>query len=83
MIKGLTAGLAFAALLNSAHASPDRWNITAEEHAACDGDAARLCMSAYPDEDRLLSCMKVNLHQLTPVCHKTFEAGMRRRHLDL
>lgn len=77
------ASLAVSALFSPAGAATDRLNITAEEHVACDADAVRLCMSTYPDETRLLSCMKTNVHQLTPICQVTFEAGMKRRHLNL
>lgn len=80
MSKAVFTSLVIAAAVVPAHAE-DRLNITAEEHVACDSDAERLCMSAYPDESKLLTCMKQNLHQLTPVCLSAFEAGLKRRHL--
>lgn len=83
MFKALVPGLAVAVCVMPVHAVAAGLNITAEEHVACDGDAERLCMSAYPDEDKLLTCMKTNIHQLTPVCLAVFEAGMKRRHLHL
>ena len=80
MFKALFSTLAVAVAVGPAHAI-GKLNITAEEHLACDGDAERLCMSAYPDEMKLLACMKANRLQLTPVCLTAFDAGMKRRHL--
>ena len=59
----------------------DRYHVTDQEKAACTEDAARLCISAYPDEEKLLSCMKENRSSLSPVCLKAFDAGVKRRHL--
>ncbi len=83
MLRTLIFVLVTSVQLGAASAAADKFNITAAEHAACDSDAERLCMSAYPDEDRLLDCMRANIHQLTPICLATFEAGMKRRHLSL
>ena len=60
---------------------PDRFHVTEQEKAACTEDAARLCISAYPDEDKLLSCMKENRASLSPTCLTAFDAGVKRRHL--
>ena len=59
----------------------DPFHVTDEEKAACTQDATRLCISAYPDEDKLLSCMKENRSALSPACLKAFDAGVKRRHL--
>src|SRR3978361_1649056 len=60
----------------------DKYGITAEEQSACKPDAVRLCSSAYPDEDQLLTCMKRNRYNLSDRCSPVFEDGIRKRHLD-
>ena len=60
-------------------AAQDKYQVTVEEKAACQEDAAKLCSTAYPDEDALLTCMKSNVGRLTTGCRSTFVAGLRRR----
>ena len=67
----------------TASAAPDKLNITPEEHAACDADATSLCADAYPDEDKLLACMKSKRSQLSATCAPVFVAGMKKRRLPL
>ena len=57
------------------------YSITANEKAACTGDAMRLCAHTYPDQDRLLGCMRENAGELSNGCAVVFKAGLRRRHL--
>ena len=59
----------------------DKYHLTAEEKAACTGDAVRLCADAYPDEDKLLACMNANRGSLTAGCAAVFQAGLKERHL--
>lgn len=59
----------------------DKFQITAEEMSACGSDAIALCSSAYPDEEKLLYCMKLNRVSLSATCRPVFESGIRRRHL--
>ena len=73
----------FYACVGQASPAVERLNITPEEHAACDEDAAKFCSAAYPDETKMLSCMKVNRNQLSPICLATFKAGMAKRHLPM
>ena len=63
------------------HAAGDQFHVTDKEKAACTEDAVRLCMNAYPDELKLLDCMKTNRASLSPTCLAAFDAGVRRRHL--
>ena len=82
----VSALLAVAMLVGqsaSAMAAVDRYQITPAEHAACDGDAVALCSETYPDEDKLMACMKLNRANLSAVCAKAFDAGVARRHLRL
>ncbi len=74
-----------AALLLGATVAPavsaDPMHITAAEKAACTQDATRLCSSAYPDEEKLLGCLKANRAALSAACGAAFDAGIRRRGL--
>ena len=65
----------------AAHAVSDPYHVTDQEKAACTEDAVRLCMDAYPDERRLIECMKRNRASLSPTCLTAFDAGVKRRHL--
>ena len=79
-----TLVFAVAALLafgGPVRAQVDKYHVTPEEQAACEGDATLLCSHTYPDEDRLIDCMRRNRAHLTAVCRTTFEAGLKRRHL--
>jgi len=83
---GTTSGLALvlvviAAQAQASEAVQDKYRITAEERAACSVDAMELCSDAYPDEDKLLFCMKRNKVSLSESCRSVFDAGLRRRHL--
>lgn len=66
-----------------ARAGVDKYAVTPEEHAACDGDAMSLCADTLPDQDRLVACMRAKQSQLSPVCRTTFRAGLLRRHMSL
>ena len=59
----------------------DPLHVTPAEKAACTQDAMRLCSGAYPDEEKLLGCMKVNRGALSASCGTAFDAGVRRRGL--
>ena len=59
----------------------DKYHVTDEEREACSGDAIRLCSAAYPDEDALIRCMKLNRSQLSGACIAAFNNGLHRRHL--
>ena len=74
ILFGLGAG-------HAALAGDDKYHITPEEQTACQGDATVLCSYTYPDEDKLLDCMRKNRSQLSEVCLRAFDAGLRRRHL--
>ena len=59
----------------------NKYAITPEEQAACQGDATALCSQVLPDQDALIACMRSNVSNLTPLCRKTFTAGLQKRHL--
>ena len=61
------------------HADP--YGLTDVERAACTDDATRLCADTYPDEHKLLACMKANRSSLSAGCLPVFDAGVKRRRL--
>lgn len=68
--------------LTSAQAQvANKFHITPEEQAACQVDATTLCSYVFPDEDALIACMKTNVPKLSPVCRKTFVAGLQKRRM--
>lgn len=79
----MTIGLLAVTLWTAiAPAQPgDPYHITPDEKAACTQDATRLCPSAYPDERRLITCMKANRSSLSAACLAAFDAGIKRRGL--
>ena len=46
---------------------------TADERAACTGDAFRLCGSDIPDVSRVIACMQTKKSQLSPRCRAQFD----------
>ena len=67
---------------SSAHAQVDKYQLTEAERTACTPDAERLCAASYPDEDKLMGCMKANKKALSATCAVAFNAGLKRRGLD-
>jgi hypothetical protein len=51
---------------------------TAEEQAACQDDAFRVCGHAIPDEQRVKACMIANVRKLSPGCRRFFVRPRRR-----
>ena len=67
----------------AAAAEDNKYNITSLEKAACSADAIRLCSHTYPDQDKLLECLRENLRSLSLVCSVAFKAGLKRRKIPL
>ncbi len=51
----------------------------AQQQAACEDDAYRLCPDAIPDEARIISCLARHKASLSPACGAQF-ASPHRRH---
>lgn len=45
---------------------------TAEQRAACMGDAIMLCSSAIPNRERIAACLASKMSRLTPQCRAQF-----------
>ena len=73
----LFAGVA----ISPAFAATDQFHVTDAEKAACTSDAVRYCYGTYPDEVKLLSCMKQNRSLLSATCRVAFDMGVKRRRL--
>ena len=71
-------GLVFGLMVGSApSASAAQWS--AQQRAACEGDAMRLCGQYVPNVDQIVSCMSRNRRHLSPACRAVFDGGGRRR----
>lgn len=46
---------------------------TAEQRAACAGDAFRLCAGDIPEAKRVEACLRRNQGSLNPACRAVFE----------
>ena len=78
---GISLGLLLLLATTGMSAAEDKFHVTASEKMACTSDAVRLCLGAYPDEDKLLTCMKLNRNALSDTCRVAFDAGIKRRRL--
>lgn len=74
--------LACVLVFSNADAQADKYQITEAERSACTPDAERLCAAAYPDEDKLMGCMRANRKALSTTCAVAFNAGLKRRGLN-
>ena len=77
----LSACLLSLGLVSAQAEIVNKYNITPEEQAACQVDATTLCGHVFPDQDALIACMRSNAPNLTPLCRKTFLAGLQKRHM--
>lgn len=67
--------IAIAALPQTAHAQ------TAEQQAACQGDAQRLCSQYIPDHGQIAACLRRYIRYISPACRAQFRKARRgRRH---
>jgi hypothetical protein len=69
---------AFVLALLAMAPAPASAAYTAEQQAACQDDAFRLCGDAIPDEGRVRACMVRKMRQLSPRCRRMFQGGRRR-----
>ncbi len=54
-------------------------NPRAQQQAACEEDAYRLCPDAIPDEASVTSCLARQKANLSPACRAQFGTSKRRR----
>ncbi len=53
--------------------------LRAEQQAACEDDAYRLCPDDIPDEARVANCMNRQKAKLSPGCRAMFPSSPRHR----
>jgi hypothetical protein len=70
-------GLLLCVLSTAALASVSK--PTAEERAACMGDAMTLCITAIPNRARIASCLASKMSQLSPRCRAQFDRAATGR----
>jgi hypothetical protein len=69
------AGLLLSVLPTAVLASVNK--PTAEERAACMGDAMTLCITSIPNKARVASCLASKMSQLSPRCRAQFDRAGR------
>ena len=82
MIRIRTAPFAALALLLCALPTAAPASVskpTAEERAACMGDAMTLCIAAIPNRARIASCLASKMSQLSPRCRAQFDRAATGR----
>ena len=51
---------------------------TAEQRAACTGDAFQFCGSEIPDATKVEVCLRKNIRQISPACRSQFNPRTAR-----
>ncbi|MFT4099177.1 MAG: hypothetical protein QM651_18800 [Rhodoblastus sp.] len=46
---------------------------TAEQRAACEGDAFKFCGEDIPDAGKIEACLRAKLSQISPACRAQFK----------
>jgi hypothetical protein len=64
-------------------ADDNKFHVTAYEKAACIVDATRFCRQEFPDQERVLDCMKTNKSKLSSICLGALTAGLKRRNMAM
>jgi hypothetical protein len=54
-------------------------NLRAQQQAACEDDAYRLCPNEVPDEALIANCLARQKASLSPACRAQFTSSPRRR----
>ena len=80
LCAGMTVQISASARADSIAPGVDKFQITAAEMSACGSDAIELCSSAYPDQQKLLYCMKVNRVNLSATCRPGSGPDVAARH---
>ena len=65
--------ISIALIWASAGWAADKYHITPQEHAACDTDVISLCSYEFPDQDKVIDCMRTKVGQLSAVCLPVFK----------
>ena len=67
-------------LLMLATVIPAMCQSRAQQQAACQDDALRLCPNQIPDEVAIRNCLAGQRANLSPACRAQFKTKSRRRH---
>jgi len=74
-VKFALVSVAFLFLMVAPAMSQSR----AQQQAACEDDALRLCPNQIPDEAAIRNCLARQKASLSPACRAQFKAAPRRR----
>jgi hypothetical protein len=70
VFAAIVAAASVGALTTVANA---QFEPTADDRAACDKDAFKLCTSAMPSKDAVMQCLRGKKAQLSPRCRAQFD----------
>jgi hypothetical protein len=70
MLAAIIAVASVGAVATAAHA---QFEPSAADRAACDKDAFKLCMSAMPNKDAVMQCLRGKKAELSPRCRAQFD----------
>jgi hypothetical protein len=73
--QALALAVLFLSIPASAFAQSD---LRAQQQAACEDDANRLCPDEIPDEARVTNCMARQKARLSPACRAMFDPPRSR-----
>ena len=76
-VTRLSAAFGLALTFASLPAAAQQW--TAQQRAACEPDAMRLCNQYIPDVQRVSACMSAYRRYLSPACRALFQGGAKKK----
>lgn len=74
----LSIGCAALVVAGAMMAVPAAAQGTAEQRAACTGDAFQFCGEFIPDVDRITACLRKNVRKISPACQVQFRPSSAR-----
>ncbi|WP_374307083.1 hypothetical protein [Methylocella sp.] len=79
MSRVFSAALAAAVLSGAAFCAPAYALTEAQEAAACEGDALRLCAPYVPDKAKIHACLVSYKAYLSPACRAIVAPGKKKK----
>ena len=76
ILRCIGAAVVLAGLTTSAYAiraNKTQPTLRDQEQAACYGDATRLCNEFVPNEEKIETCMRAKMSQISAGCRKFFK----------
>jgi len=70
--------IAIAAISSATLAFPAFAQGTAQQRAACEGDAFKFCAADIPSAEKIEACLRAKLSEISPACRAEFEKVERK-----